>query len=60
MVGLTLVVFGISTPILLGIIGASGRYSPIGAQLLILIFCYSLSGLRLFRGALAADLGSPA
>jgi diguanylate cyclase (GGDEF)-like protein len=53
-VSLTLLVYGISTPIMLGIITSSGHYAPIGALLLILIFCYLLSGLRFFRATLVA------
>ena len=54
MVILTLVVYGVSTPIMLGIIGTNGHYSPISTQLLILIFCYLLSGLRFFRATQVA------
>ena len=50
---LTLVVYGISTPIILGIINVNGEFSPISAQLIILAFCYFLSGLRFFQAMFA-------
>jgi diguanylate cyclase (GGDEF)-like protein len=57
---LTLVVYGSTTPVLIGIIGTAGFYAPIGAQLLILIFCYFLSGLRFFRATFVAAVISAA
>jgi diguanylate cyclase (GGDEF)-like protein len=50
---LTLVVYGITTPIILGIININGEFSPISAQLIILAFCYFLSGLRFFHAMFA-------
>ena len=50
---LTLSVYGITTPIILGIINASGEFSPISAQLLILSFGYFLSGLRFYHAMFA-------
>jgi diguanylate cyclase (GGDEF)-like protein len=49
----TLAIYGVTTAIILGIINASGEFSPISAQLLILAFCYFLSGLRFFHAVLA-------
>jgi len=49
----TLALYGITTAIILGIINASGEFSPISAQLLILAFCYFLSGLRFFSAVVA-------
>lgn len=49
---LTLLAYGCSTPIILGTINVSGEFSPISAHLMILAFCYLLSGLRFYRAAL--------
>jgi diguanylate cyclase (GGDEF)-like protein len=49
----TLAVYGITTPIILGIINASGEFSPISAHLLILCFGYFLSGLRFYQAMFA-------
>jgi diguanylate cyclase (GGDEF)-like protein len=46
---LVLVVYGTTTPIILGIINANGEFSPISAQLFILAFCYFLAGLRFYQ-----------
>jgi len=55
---LTLMVYGVTTPIILCIINISGEFSPISAQLIILAFCYFLSGLRFFH-AMFAGLAYP-
>jgi diguanylate cyclase (GGDEF)-like protein len=52
----TLAIFGITTPIMLGTINASTAFSPIGGQLLILCFCYFLAGLRFFQAALSGAI----
>jgi diguanylate cyclase (GGDEF)-like protein len=46
---LILVIYGTTTPIILGIINANGEFSPISAQLFILAFCYFLAGLRFYQ-----------
>lgn len=46
---LTLAIYGLTTPIILGIINAGGGFSPISAQLIILAFCYFLAGLRFYQ-----------
>lgn len=51
-VTVTLILFGITTPLMLGKINASSGFAPISAQLMILCFCYFLSGLRFFKAAL--------
>ena len=48
----TLVLYGASTPIMLGIVSQGEYYTPIGTQLIILAFCYFLAGLRFFHAAL--------
>ena len=48
----TLVIFGVTTPIMLGTINAREAFSPISTQLMILCFCYFLAGLRFFQAAL--------
>ena len=53
---ITLAVFGITTPVMLGTINASEVFSPISAQLIILCFCYFLAGLRFFQAALTGAL----
>jgi diguanylate cyclase (GGDEF)-like protein len=50
---LTLTIYGITTPIILGIINTGGEFSPISAHLLILCFGYFLSGLRFYQAMLA-------
>ena len=50
---LTLAVYGITTPIILGIINVGGEFSPISAHLLILCFGYFLSGLRFYHAMFA-------
>jgi diguanylate cyclase (GGDEF)-like protein len=50
---LALAVYGITTPIILGIINAGGEFSPISAHLLILCFGYFLSGLRFYHAMFA-------
>jgi len=50
---LALVIYGISTPILLGIIRATEGYAPISAQLIVLVFCYFLAGLRFYQAMFA-------
>jgi diguanylate cyclase (GGDEF)-like protein len=50
---LTLAVYGITTPIILGIINTGGKFSPISAHLLILCFGYFLAGLRFYHAMFA-------
>ena len=50
---LTLAVYGITTPIILGIINVGGEFSPISAHLLILCFGYFLAGLRFYHAMFA-------
>jgi diguanylate cyclase (GGDEF)-like protein len=60
---LTLSVYGITTPIAMGAINEGGQYSPIAAQLFIIVFCYFLSGLRFVPamvGAMVISLSYPA
>ncbi len=60
---LALVIYGISTPVLLGIIRATDGYAPISAQLIVLVFCYFLAGLRFFQAmfvGLVISLAYPA
>ncbi len=47
-----LIIYGTSTPIMLGLISQGDYYTPIGTQLIILAFCYFLAGLRFFHAAL--------
>jgi len=49
----SLIVYGVTTPIILGHINSSGEFAPISAQLLILMFCYFLAGLRFFAAMFA-------
>jgi diguanylate cyclase (GGDEF)-like protein len=51
-----LTVFGITTPIMLGTINAGEAFAPISGQLIILCFCYFLTGLRFFQAALTGAL----
>lgn len=56
-------VYGITTPIFMGIINNAGAYSPIAAQLFIIGFCYFLSGLRFVPamvGSMVVSLSYPA
>ena len=53
---LVLIIFGITTPIMHGIITETEAYSPVSAQLIILSFCYFLAGLRFFHAALTGAL----
>ena len=53
---IALTIFGITTPIMLGMINASEVFSPISAQLIILCFCYFLAGLRFFQAALTGAI----
>ena len=55
-----LTVFGVTTPIMLGIINASEAFSPISGQLIILCFCYFLTGLRFFKAAVTGAIISVA
>jgi diguanylate cyclase (GGDEF)-like protein len=48
-----LAVYGITTPAILGLINASGEFSPISAHLLVLSFCYFLAGLRFYHAMFA-------
>ncbi|MDJ0879914.1 MAG: GGDEF domain-containing protein [Halieaceae bacterium] len=47
-----LILYGASTPIMLGVINQGEYFSPISTQLIILAFCYFLAGLRFFHAAL--------
>ncbi len=49
-------VFGVTTPIMHGIINQAEAYSPVSAQLIILSFCYFLAGLRFFHAALTGAI----
>ncbi len=46
-----LVLYGVSTPIMLGVINQGEYFTPISTQLIILAFCYFLAGLRFFHAA---------
>ena len=48
----TLTLYGVTTPIMLGLINQSEHFSPVSAELVILAFCYFLAGLRFFSAAL--------
>jgi diguanylate cyclase (GGDEF)-like protein len=52
----TLIIYGISTPIMLGIINESGAYASIAAQLFIIVFCYFLTGLRFVPAMIVAAI----
>jgi diguanylate cyclase (GGDEF)-like protein len=52
----TLVLYGITTPIMLGLINQSEFFSPVSAELIILAFCYFLAGLRFFHAALTGAI----
>ena len=49
---IVLAVYGITTPIMHGIINQNEVFSPVSTQLIILAFCYFLAGLRFFHAAL--------
>lgn len=47
----SLMLYGISTPLMLGVINQGEYFTPISTQLIILAFCYFLAGLRFFHAA---------
>lgn len=55
-VAMTLVLYGATTPIMLGLINQSEHFSPISAMLIILAFCYFLAGLRFFHAAVTGAI----